>query len=691
MKSKLGHYDIVGELGRGGMGVVLKGFEAALNRHVAIKVLSEALAHDPSVVERFFREARAMAALNDPHIIQVYFIGEDEGQPFFVMEFVEGETLSALLKREHRLTTERSREILLQAASGLATAHDKGVIHRDIKPGNLMLNLRGMVKVADFGIALATKDLSKKLTSTGEFVGTPGYLSPEVCLGKIVDERSDIFSLGIVFFEMLTGKIPFTDESPLGLMLEVVRAEVPDVRQLNGEVDDATYNILQRMIAKEPSERFADCHELVEALKSAGTTSSTVSSRRSALPALAAAATAAYVSQSALAQPPPTLHPSAAAQHPSQPSLQTALLDSRSPPTVPRFASNSPMMVSAQQPALKTQASPRRAPVLALTAMAAALLALIGGAAFGFSNGWFGGGATPPPATASVAAAQPFSSSASSAGVAAVALTAAATANAEPTSEPMSEPSTAPANPGTTVDPANATLSAAIDPATSATDASAAVNAQAAALEAQVRALKEDMARLQQASIASNTSTASVPPPAPPGPMAERAKTVLDRRTALRETRPTINAGPPRVFVMAAGDRTIAEPAEQAIESALINAGISIADESFIGNVSSVLRSGGGDLPGKIAAAVGARPKDILILVRAVPQGSQNISFYGQNSTLSTANLTVQGFLLGEKRPAGGASTVRVNFTALNAAQQAEIAVQELLPRLVDTVKRARG
>src|SRR5687767_6370314 len=187
MKTKIGHYDIVTELGRGGMGVVYKGHEPALNRYVAIKVLSPALAHDESVKERFLREARSMAALNDPHIIQIYFIGEDDGQPFFAMEFVEGESLSSYLKRETRMAPREAARAVYQTAQGLATAHDKGVVHRDIKPGNLMLDQKGRIKIADFGIAFQN-GLSKKLTSTGEFVGTPGYLSPEVCTGQRVDQ-----------------------------------------------------------------------------------------------------------------------------------------------------------------------------------------------------------------------------------------------------------------------------------------------------------------------------------------------------------------------------------------------------------------------------------------------------------------------------------------------------------------------
>jgi len=187
MKTHLGHYEIVSELGRGGMGVVYKGYEPALTRYVAIKELSPALAHDAMLVERFLREARSMASLNDPHIIQIYFIGQENDQPFFVMEFVDGESLSGVIKRQGRLAVGDALKILHQSALGLSVAHDRGVIHRDIKPANLMINQRGQVKIADFGIALANRDFDAKLTGTGEFVGTPGYLSPEICLGKPVD------------------------------------------------------------------------------------------------------------------------------------------------------------------------------------------------------------------------------------------------------------------------------------------------------------------------------------------------------------------------------------------------------------------------------------------------------------------------------------------------------------------------
>ena len=262
---KFGHYEVTAELGRGGMGVVYKGWEPSLNRQVAIKCLGEHLLNDKDLVERFTREAKATAALNNPNVIQIYFIGEEKGQPYFAMEYIEGQSLDDILKGGNTLTVKHSKNLLKQACLGMAAAHEKDLVHRDIKPANLMLTNDGTLKIVDFGIA-RTREYGDKLTNTGEFVGTPGYLSPEVCIGKEVDQRSDIFSLGIVFYEMLAGKVPFENDSPLGLMLEVVQSDIPDIRVLNKKVDKKTSFILNKMIAKSPDDRYQSCGEIVRDL-----------------------------------------------------------------------------------------------------------------------------------------------------------------------------------------------------------------------------------------------------------------------------------------------------------------------------------------------------------------------------------------------------------------------------------------
>jgi serine/threonine protein kinase len=263
MKTHLGHYEIVSELGRGGMGVVYKGYEPALGRYVAIKELSPALAHDPTVVERFLREARSMALLSEPHIIQIHFIGQQDEQPFFVMEFVDGVSVAALIKRDGRLPAADALKIVHQAAQGLAAAHDHGVIHRDIKPPNVMVTRRGLVKIGDFGIALANQDLSAKLTSKGELVGTPGYLAPEILQGNPVDQRTDVYALGVVLFEMLTGRTPFPDASVYNLMQAVLETEIPDVREFNAEIEPEVAAIVAAMLAKDPARRYQNMRELI--------------------------------------------------------------------------------------------------------------------------------------------------------------------------------------------------------------------------------------------------------------------------------------------------------------------------------------------------------------------------------------------------------------------------------------------
>ncbi|HET7712847.1 MAG TPA: serine/threonine-protein kinase, partial [Thermoanaerobaculia bacterium] len=266
MPEKIGHYNVVSQLGRGGMGVVYKAREESLNRFVAIKVLGEALTEDKTFLHRFVREAQAAAGLSHPNLVQIYYIGEDNGQPFFVMEYVTGKSLDHLVREEGRIDNRRAAQMILQAAHGLAAAHDAGIIHRDIKPANLILNERGLVKIADFGLALPA-DAEMKLTATGMMVGTPGFLAPEQCRGEKVDQRTDIYALGITYYVLLSGTQPFRGESPLALLRQILDEEPPDLGTLNPNVDEETRRIVKKMIAKKREDRYADCHQIVADLE----------------------------------------------------------------------------------------------------------------------------------------------------------------------------------------------------------------------------------------------------------------------------------------------------------------------------------------------------------------------------------------------------------------------------------------
>lgn len=262
--SKIGHYEIVKELGRGGMGVVLKAHEPSLGRFVAIKVLGDQVVDDANIRARFIREAQSAAKLNHPNIVQVYYVGEEDGKPFFAMEFVDGVNLGDVIASERQLPAERAAGIILQAATGLAKAHELGIVHRDIKPANILINRDGLVKVADFGIAHVTDE---KLTGTGNMLGTMGYFSPEVCKGEKLDGRSDLFSLGIVFYEILSGATPFKQDSLVTMVQEVLHTPLPDIRIRNQSADDRITAILERMTAKDRNNRYNDCKALIADLK----------------------------------------------------------------------------------------------------------------------------------------------------------------------------------------------------------------------------------------------------------------------------------------------------------------------------------------------------------------------------------------------------------------------------------------
>lgn len=253
----ISHYKILEKLGEGGMGVVYKAHDTKLDRDVALKFLPHYLTSDPTEKERFNHEARAAAALTHQNIAVVYEIGEHDGQMFIAMEYVDGQTLRDLVGaiprkgsfgHESPLPMKTILDIAIQVCEGLAAAHEKGIVHRDIKSDNIILTPKGQAKITDFGLAKLKG--ASKLTKTGSTLGTAAYMSPEQAQGEDVDQRSDIFSFGVVLYELLTGKLPFRGEHQAALLYSLVNEEPEPVARFNGKVTRSLSALLPRRLRR---------------------------------------------------------------------------------------------------------------------------------------------------------------------------------------------------------------------------------------------------------------------------------------------------------------------------------------------------------------------------------------------------------------------------------------------------------
>jgi len=265
MPRRLGPYVVQEKLGQGGMGVVYKALDPQLQRLAAVKVLASELAADTKFVARFQREARVLASLSSPYVAQIYFISELERPPFFAMEFIEGPTLGRVLADQGKLPLRRALELVTQMEQGLAHAAEKGIIHRDIKPDNVMLTLKGQVKLTDFGLVKVAS--GPGLTSRGIVLGTPLYMSPEQARGEEVDLRSDIYSVGATFYHMLVGKAPFQADKAVTVMRMHEEAPLPPLSTLPPTLSASVYQIIHRMMAKQREDRYQTHAELLEALE----------------------------------------------------------------------------------------------------------------------------------------------------------------------------------------------------------------------------------------------------------------------------------------------------------------------------------------------------------------------------------------------------------------------------------------
>lgn len=253
-------YEIIKSIGEGGMANVYLAYDTILDRRVAIKVLRGDLSNDEKFVRRFQREALSASSLSHPNIVEMYDVGEDNGIYYIVMEYIEGKTLKQLIKKRGALTLSEAIDIMLQITDGISQAHDSYIIHRDLKPQNIMIKEDGSIKITDFGIAMALN--STQLTQTNSVMGSVHYLPPEQASGKGSTIRSDIYSMGILFYEILTGTLPFKGENAVEIALKQMRDEIPSVCKKNPAIPQSVENVIVKATAKNPKNRYSDSKEM---------------------------------------------------------------------------------------------------------------------------------------------------------------------------------------------------------------------------------------------------------------------------------------------------------------------------------------------------------------------------------------------------------------------------------------------
>jgi len=263
---RYGRYEIIKELGKGGMGVVYQAHDPQIDRPVALKVLREDRVVSEDFVSRFFKEAKFIGRLSHPNIVTVYDVGRDHGTIYIAMEYLQGQPFNEVI-RSGRLSVEKIIDIALQVANALGYAHEKGIVHRDIKPSNIILTDEGNVKLTDFGIARAEDSNAAQQTQAGVILGTPFYMSPEQVMGKRVDGRSDLFSLGVILYELIVGRKPFEGDH----FTAIFRAITDDIPvaplKIDASIPQSLSDLIMKALSKNPNERFQTSKEMGDALK----------------------------------------------------------------------------------------------------------------------------------------------------------------------------------------------------------------------------------------------------------------------------------------------------------------------------------------------------------------------------------------------------------------------------------------
>src|SRR5215204_4784318 len=260
----LGSYRIINQIGQGGMATVYKAYQASMDRNVAVKVLPGQLAESAEFMQRFQQEARIIARLEHPHILPVFDYGENDGIPYFVMRYLEAGSLKDKMALGPLTLAEIDR-VFTQLADALGYAHARGIVHRDLKPANALVDSDGNLFLTDFGIAKLLESASPRLTQTDAIMGTPAYISPEQAQAQKVDQRSDIYSLGIILYEMVTGQVPFTADTPLAIILKHISDPMPLPSLLKPDIPPSIERVILKALAKEPGDRFATAAEFLSA------------------------------------------------------------------------------------------------------------------------------------------------------------------------------------------------------------------------------------------------------------------------------------------------------------------------------------------------------------------------------------------------------------------------------------------
>ena len=263
----LGSYRIINQIGQGGMATVYKAYQPSMDRHVAIKVLPSQLAESKEFVKRFQQEARIIARLEHPHILPVFDYGESDGIAYFVMRYLEAGTLKDRMVARRPLPLNEIDRIFTQLTDALSYAHGHGVVHRDLKPANALVDSQGNLFLTDFGIAKLLENASPRLTQTDAIMGTPAYISPEQAQARAVDQRSDIYSLGIILYEMVTGQVPFEAETPLAIILKHVSDPLPPPSLIKKDISPMLEQVILKALAKDPEDRFETAAEFLAAWK----------------------------------------------------------------------------------------------------------------------------------------------------------------------------------------------------------------------------------------------------------------------------------------------------------------------------------------------------------------------------------------------------------------------------------------